>query len=33
MDQFTEEGIRMTGTRIRKEKPFANITLKGDAPG
>lgn len=33
MDQVMDEGIRTTSTRIRKEKPFANTTLKGDAPG
>lgn len=33
MDQVMDEGIRTTSTRIRKERPFANTTLKGDAPG
>lgn len=33
MDQVMDEEIRMISTRIRKEKPFANTTLKGDAPG
>lgn len=33
MDQVMDEGIRTTSTRIRKERPSANTTLKGDAPG
>lgn len=33
MDRVMDEGIRTTSTRIRKERPFANTTLKGDAPG
>lgn len=33
MGQVMDEGIRTTSTRIKKERPFASTTLKGDAPG
>lgn len=32
-DQELEGGIRMRSTRIRKERPSASTTSRGDAPG
>lgn len=33
MDQDLGGGIRMRSTRIRKERPSASTTSRGDAPG
>lgn len=33
MDQGSGGGIRMRSTKIRKEKPSASTTSRGDAPG
>lgn len=33
MDQDSGGGIRMISTTIRKERPSANTTSRGDAPG
>lgn len=31
--EVLEGGITMTSTKIRKERPSASTTLKGDVPG
>lgn len=33
MDQGSGGGIRMRSTRIKKERPSASTTSRGDAPG